>query len=211
MTKQRVFIYSPLLTREILLGFFQGLGVMIVDLQSISRSPRYFDLTIQPSWWRESHNDEQIRGLEGSLSAKISVSRENKRYAVSGRVAGRLRVICDRCLETYPLAVSRDFQLLLSPFAPSEPVQSETELEKEDLLVGFIEAEEIDLDDIIREQIYLSLPMKLLCREDCAGFCFRCGINLNLTTCKCRKNHGHPAFLKLKDLKIPEGHSPGER
>ncbi len=177
---------------------------MIVDLKSISRSPRHFDLMIQPDWWHASDGNEQIQGLEGPLNAKISVSREDNRYTVNGHVRGRLRVVCDRCLEAYTLAVSRDFRLVLLPDALLDPLQSETELEKDDLAVGFVADEKIDLDDIIREQIYLSLPMKLLCRKDCAGFCSRCGVNLNVETCKCSEKVGHPAFLKLKALKIRE-------
>ena len=183
-------------------AFFQGLGLMIIDLKSISRSPRHFNLTVQSDWWRKSEDDVQVKGLAGPLVVKVSVSREDKRYVMHGRLAGELRLVCDRCLETYTFAIRRDFRLSLSPPVPLESARDETELKKEDLAVGFIEAEKIDLDDIIREQIYLSLPIKLLCGSACAGLCTRCGVNLNRETCKCSKNSGHPGFLKLKELKI---------
>jgi len=175
---------------------------MIIDLQSISRSPRHFNFTIQPDWWRKNEDDVPIEGLVGPLAAKISVSREDENYGVTGRLAGKLKLVCDRCLETYTFAVIRDFHLSLSLPLSSESIRDETELEKEDLAVRFIEDEKIDLDDIIREQIYLSLPMKLLCKKGCKGLCARCGKNLNIDTCNCDKGGGHPAFLKLKDLKI---------
>ena len=177
---------------------------MIVDLQGISRIPRHFDLQLQPGWWRGSGGDEQIQGLEGPLRTKISVFREDKKFVAEGHLSGNLRVVCDRCLEIYTLPVIRNYRLFFSPPAFSEPVKNETELSKKDLAVGFIAAEKIDLDDIIREQIYLSLPMKLLCRKDCAGLCSQCGVNLNMETCKCPEKNGHPAFLKLKALKIRE-------
>ena len=110
--------------------------------------------------------------------------------------------VCDRCLETYTFAVNRDFRLSLCRPVPPESAREETELKKDELAVGFIVAEKIDLDDIIREQIYLSLPMKLLCKNGCAGLCTRCGANLNMEACKCSGNSGHPAFLKLKELQI---------
>ena len=175
---------------------------MIVDLKGISRIPRHFNFSLRPDWWRDSGDNAQIRGLEGSLSAKISVSREDRKYVAEGHLSGNLRIVCDRCLEIYTLPVSRNFRLFLLPPASSEPVQGETELSKKDLAAGFIASEKIDSDDIIREQIYLSLPMKLLCSENCAGLCSRCGVNLNVETCKCREKGGHPAFLKLKALKI---------
>ena len=175
---------------------------MIVDLQSISRSPRHFNLTYQPDWWRKSEDDVQVQGLEAPLVVKVTVSREDKRYVIHGRLAGKIRLVCDRCLDTYTFALGRDFRLSLSPPVNPESARDETELKKEDLAVGFIEAEKIDLDDIIREQIYLSLPIKLLCESACAGLCRVCGVNLNRETCKCSKNAGHPGFLKLKELKI---------
>ena len=175
---------------------------MIVDLKSISRSPRHFNLTVQSDWWRKSEDGVQVQGLEGPLTVKLSVSREDKRYVVHGRLTGKLRLVCDRCLDAYTFALGRDFRLSLSPPVSLESARDETELKNEDLAVGFIEAEKIDLDDIIREQIYLSLPIKLLCGGACAGLCTRCGVNLNRETCKCSKNAGHPAFLKLNELKI---------
>jgi uncharacterized protein len=175
---------------------------MIVDLQSISRSPRHFNFTVQSDWWRKNEGDVQVLGLEGPLVAEISVSRENKNYGVDGRLAGKLRLVCDRCLEAYAFAVSRDFHVSLLLPVSSELVPDETELKKDDLAVRFIVDEKIDLDDIIREQIYLSLPMKLLCKKGCGGLCPQCGVNLNIETCNCYKGGGHPAFLKLKDLKI---------
>lgn len=68
--------------------------------------------------------------------------------------------------------------------------------------VVFISEKEIELDEIVRSEIYLALPMKFLCKEDCKGLCPVCGKNLNRERCNCQKMTGHPAFLKLKELKL---------
>ncbi len=50
------------------------------------------------------------------------------------------------------------------------------------------ETSEINLSQIIRESIILSLPMKPLCTEDCKGLCGGCGENLNtVAACKCKQ------------------------
>jgi uncharacterized protein len=85
---------------------------------------------------------------------------------------------------------------------PTAPDEAELELLEEDMEVEFIHGETVDLDAIIREQVYLALPMKNVCREDCAGLCPVCGANLNEGPCSCKKDSGHPAFSKLKFLKI---------
>ncbi len=175
---------------------------MIVDLQSISRNPRHFNLTFQPEWWRQNGDDVQVQGLKGPLTVTAVVSREDERFVINGRLKGKLRLACDRCLESYTFSLHRDFRLALAPPEQLQSAQDETELKEEDLAVEFIAAGKIDLDDVIREQVYLSLPMKLLCRNSCEGLCSNCGVNLNSETCKCSKGGGHPAFQKLKDLKI---------
>ncbi|MCB0307937.1 MAG: DUF177 domain-containing protein [Bdellovibrionales bacterium] len=57
--------------------------------------------------------------------------------------------------------------------------------ESEEGLV-FYDNQELDLDEIIKEQLLLSLPMRYLCKEDCKGVCMACGADLNsgVHTCK---------------------------
>ena len=59
--------------------------------------------------------------------------------------------------------------------------------------MAFYEEEEIDLGHLIREQFYLAMPMKPLCRPDCQGLCPQCGVNRNTTECACECALGGPA------------------
>ena len=45
----------------------------------------------------------------------------------------------------------------------------------------------LNLDELICEDIYLAMPMRVLCKEDCKGLCPYCGVDLNETTCSCKK------------------------
>ncbi|MDP2891627.1 MAG: DUF177 domain-containing protein [Bacillota bacterium] len=49
--------------------------------------------------------------------------------------------------------------------------------------------ESIDLDSAIIENVILSLPIRVLCKQDCKGLCAKCGSNLNEGKCGCRKPH----------------------
>ena len=53
----------------------------------------------------------------------------------------------------------------------------------------------------MREQFYLALPMKPLCREDCRGLCPVCGINRNRETCSCQATWVDPRLEALKSFK----------
>jgi len=177
---------------------------VIIDLRTILTAPRYFDFTLEPDWWQADEENDQILGLNGPLRVHISISRAGSKYVLDGRLSGRLRLRCDRCLEPFYNDLESDFRLFLT-LPPSDTEKSEFELLEEDMSVDFIMGDEIDLDEVVREQIYFSLPIKSLCREDCFGLCLVCGANLNKEECKCRREMGHPGFSALKNLKSKKG------
>ena len=72
-----------------------------------------------------------------------------------------------------------------------------------DTAATFYEDDAIDLADLLREQFYLALPMKPLCRQDCKGLCPQCGTNLNTDTCQCQVRWEDPRLAGLKAL-IPD-------
>jgi uncharacterized protein len=79
--------------------------------------------------------------------------------------------------------------------------EGEREVEEDDLSTAFYENDEIDLGQLMREQFYLSLPMKPLCLDDCQGLCPQCGTNLNRGTCGCQRTWEDPRFAPLRALK----------
>jgi uncharacterized protein len=79
--------------------------------------------------------------------------------------------------------------------------EGEREIEEDDLTTAFYENDQIDLGQLMQEQLYLSLPMKPLCSDDCKGLCPLCGTNLNRGTCECQPNREDPRFAALKNLR----------
>jgi len=174
---------------------------MDIDIRTISGDPRDFDYTLEPGWWGHEEGDGQVLGLAGPLNVHISVSRAGTKYLVDGHLAGRIIIRCDRCLEPYQRDIDAGFSLFLA-IVPSLNGQNEIELLEDDMSVELVTDSEIRLDDIVREQIYLSLPMKCLCSEDCSGLCPLCGTNLNMKKCECLREKGHLGFSKLKKVKF---------
>ena len=73
----------------------------------------------------------------------------------------------------------------------------------DDLETSYYRDDQIDLNELLREQFYLALPMKPLCREDCQGLCPVCGINRNTATCGCELSWEDPRLAPLKSLTTP--------
>ena len=173
---------------------------MIIDLRTIPHGSRSFEFCFEKDWWRSDDQDDQILALDTLLQVKIKIERVADEFVFDGELAGGVQVRCDRCLEPYHQDLKFEFRVFLA-LPPPVTNQTEVELLDDDMEVDFIKGEEIEIDEIIREQIYLSLSMKSLCSKDCLGLCSVCGINLNRKKCECRSEQGHPGFSKLRNLK----------
>ena len=64
----------------------------------------------------------------------------------------------------------------------------------------FIVENSLDVDALIHNEILINLPMKVLCKEDCKGICKKCGMNLNMGSCKCDQTELDPRMSKILDV-----------
>jgi ribosomal protein L32 len=180
---------------------------MKIDLRSILHGEREFQFQVKPDWWEENCRDDSVIGLAAPLKVTIQVSSAGNKYILDGRMHGEVILRCDRCLESYKHHLVAGFRIVLV-VRNGENGQTEVELFQEDLEEGFVADLVIDLAEVTREQVFLALPMKSVCREDCTGLCPVCGTNLNRETCECRPVVGHPGFSRLKELgTLPDRHS----
>lgn len=99
---------------------------------------------------------------------------------------------CARCLLPFDKTVTTKFEAVL--------VRQLEENEESDEIKLKITDGCVDLEETIKQMIYLSMPMKSLCKKDCKGICPNCGVNLNNEECKCNNDLTDPRFDKLKDL-----------
>ena len=116
---------------------------------------------------------------------------------VRGHLGTSLEASCDRCLGPVVIPVDRNFDLFyrqVSTIARSE----EIELPQDELEVGFFSGDGIEFDDVLTEQVILSVPMKLICNPDCRGLCPVCGSNLNVEKCGCPPTAEVSPFSALK-------------
>lgn len=82
----------------------------------------------------------------------------------------------------------------------TELVAEEKELSDDDMGICYIEEDEIDLHEIIRQEVVFNLPVRVVCSDDCKGLCPHCGANLNQGGCKC-ETEADPRWTALNKLK----------
>jgi uncharacterized protein len=121
-------------------------------------------------------------------------------YRLVGRLVTNVDVPCSRCLKLFRFHVEMPFDVLYLPQNRNRG-EGEREIDEEELAVAFYEDDVIDLGQLVREQSYLALPMKPLCREACRGLCPQCGTNLNVTACSCEPAWTDPRLEPLKRLR----------
>ncbi|MBL8186989.1 MAG: DUF177 domain-containing protein [Acidobacteria bacterium] len=128
------------------------------------------------------------------------VDRAGMDMRVRGTVKSALITTCDRCLADVQVPVDAPFDLIYVPEDPGANHVGETELHDRDLDLVVYENEQINVDDLVLEQLELSLPTRVLCREECRGLCSQCGADLNFEQCQCQKPID-PRWQALADLK----------
>jgi len=139
----------------------------------------------------------------GPVQVRVNLSRSGRVILVKSRVEARVKCICARCLDPFALTLSSEIQVSLNPKPdPRLATPEEIELSREDLETDFYEGEEVDLSPLVQDQVLLTLPPKIICREDCRGLCQRCGKNLNRETCQCSGAEVDPRLASLRNFRV---------
>lgn len=56
------------------------------------------------------------------------------------------------------------------------------------------------IDDVLKDNIILNLPVKQVCDENCKGLCPKCGVDLNKDECSCKDDELNPQMEILKNF-----------
>jgi uncharacterized protein len=145
--------------------------------------------------------DDENSKLLGQTALQFHATREGEEVLLRGRISASVQLDCNRCLTDFSTPVTQSFDLLYLQLNKNRAAQEEHELSDDDLSISYFQGQFINLDDLVREQIQLALPMTRLCREDCRGLCQQCGVNLNEDHCSCKVEHIDPRWAALKGLK----------
>ncbi len=142
--------------------------------------------------------DDRLR-LVQLPTASGSLRREDRRVHVKGHIVARVEAACDRCLTRIELPVDSNFKL---EYVTREDYQAQQaiELTEEDLDLTVFDGEVIDVDALVMEEILLSVPDHILCKDDCKGICPGCGVDRNSVKCGCDAAEVDPRWAGLKEL-----------
>jgi uncharacterized protein len=178
---------------------------MEFKVSELEREPVDFDLEMAPGAVDFGDEAEQQGALASSGRVEVLHEHRGPKEIVAdirlkGSFTGNFQVPCARCVEPVEIPLAAEFDLIFRPVAADSdaPERSITAQETE---IGYYQKDGVALEDVLREQVLLSLPAKTLCKPDCKGLCPRCGENRNAQPCSCEEGPANPRWEALAGLR----------
>jgi uncharacterized protein len=139
----------------------------VLDIKDIEAEGLHKTFAVDPAWLGEALADAELRvpsdAAPGALDVRAQRSGED--ILVQAHLTSRVVAACARCLSDVVLAIDTHLTQLLAPESKRPALAEELELEGSDLDQAYYSGEHIVLDDAVREQVILEVPMQVLCAD----------------------------------------------
>ena len=178
---------------------------MEFNVFDLEREPIEFDLELAPGAVDLGDLAEQQGPLIASGRAEVLHENRGPKEIVAdirlvGSFHGNFQVPCARCVEPVLIPLAADFDLIFRPLG-ADADAPERSITADEAEIGYYQEDSLALEDVLREQVLLSLPVRTLCKPDCKGLCPRCGVNRNSQTCSCDEGPSDSRWEALAGLR----------
>jgi DUF177 domain-containing protein len=178
---------------------------MFIKVKELELRKLGFDETLSPGTIDLGADVTQTGPLVASGRAELVRENRGARESVEdirlvGNVSTQLEVRCARCLEPVAEKIGESFDLIYRPQGV-DAIAEEQSISSAETEIGYYQGEGLLLEDVLKEQILLALPVKQVCRQDCKGLCPHCGTNLNNASCDCAAAMPDPRWSALEDIR----------
>ena len=178
---------------------------MFIKIKDLELRKLEFDEIIQPGIIDIGGDLTQTAPLKTAGRAELLKENRGGRDIVEdirlvGRFSTEIRTHCARCLEAVGNSVAEDFDLVYRPQGVDTRGE-EASINQAETEIGYYQGEGLLLEDVLKEQILLALPVKQICNTACKGLCPQCGTNLNTGNCNCVSTMPEPRWSALEDIR----------
>jgi uncharacterized protein len=157
----------------------------------------------EPVGSTRSYKVDEFIGKEGTnhVQGQVTLIHTNCSVLVQGSMTASVRDICNRCLQPVDFSVTFNME---DEYFPSVDITSGLPMPTNPDRFTLDQNHVLDLSEALDQYMLAAMPMKVLCRPDCAGICPSCGHNLNEGSCSCPSSIKDPRWSKLVNLKKGE-------
>lgn len=178
---------------------------MLIKTKELELRKIVFDENFQPGTIDLGEEVRQKTAIRATGRAELVRENRGAKETVDdirlvGDTSTRVEVLCDRCLEPIETEIKESFDLLYRPQGV-DAVADEASISRAETEIGYYRGEGLLLEDVLKEQILLALPVKLICSASCKGLCPQCGRNLNVESCDCETTMPDPRWAALEDIR----------
>ena len=179
---------------------------MLITPFDLQKEPLILREDIAPGTIEYAEDTRQVGVLPVNGKADLIVEHrgpgeEVEDIRVRAGYKGEFEVLCARCVDPVAVPLEGEFDLLFRP-ENADADAGERAITEDETEIGYYGKNGLLLEDVVREQVLLSLPGRTLCKEDCKGLCAHCGQNLNVKQCNCEAGAGlnDPRWSALQGL-----------
>ena len=172
---------------------------MFLSIKEMEVRKVRFDETFQPGEIDFSEEDlKQAAPLRATGVAELLANTDGE-VRIQGSLSVTLESECDRCLTRAEFPLDTRFDLFYRPSRALDSAE-EVAIDEGEAEMGFYEGAGLELEDILREQVMLLMPMQRVCSPECRGICPVCGKNRNEVACDCREEPVNDRWSELRKI-----------
>jgi uncharacterized protein len=178
---------------------------ILITVLDLEREPLEFSETVPPGAIDYGSGIRQLDDMPVSGRADLLTEHRGGHdhihdIRLRAGYQGNFEMPCARCLDPVAHRLEEQFDLLFRPTGVDTDA-SEHAISTSDTEIGYYEGGRLAVEDVLREQVLLSLPARALCQQDCKGLCPRCGRNRNTEVCACDAGQTDARWAALADLR----------
>jgi uncharacterized protein len=171
---------------------------VFIEIEDLKPEPLHVHHVFQAGEIDFSHEDAV---LAEPVITEFTLKHKGADLHIAGTVETVIHCNCSRCNKEFDRNTTAGFDLSYLPQPKWSDDNAEVELKYEDMEVAFYDGIAFDVNLMVLEQIELAIPMKLVCREDCKGLCYKCGADLNEGICSCTGEDADPRLSVLLEFR----------
>jgi uncharacterized protein len=134
--------------------------------------------------------------FNGTIKVEAKIDKSVRQIFLHAEIQAEGSFFCDRCLENFHQEMNTEYSMVYVQGARSTVGLNK----EEEIHVLSSDNNYLDLDDDVRQYLLLTIPQKLLCKDDCQGFCPTCGVNKNIASCTCGAQESDSRWDALRKL-----------
>ncbi len=183
---------------------------MRIFLSGLSDEPKELQFSETDAWVKTAvdavSEDNNSSPEVQPLSLKVSLYKNEDLVVLKGDFKGPVKLLCSRCAVDYQEPLLAHFQCLFtsdSAFLDKNGGTFDRFSSEDDTTdIEFLDKDHIELGDVLKEQLYLKIPLQPLCEVECKGLCPTCGQNQNAQPCQCHRLKMGPLAKGLANIRL---------